>query len=544
MKQTYFSIFLFFAFVGTICAQQTNLVSQNRDVDSKNKYTNPIAPGSFCDPSAVRVGKKFYMVNTTFQFFPGISISESEDLVHWKHIGNVLTRQSDVNLNKYPDNLGVWAPDISYHDGEFYVFYCEVLVTADRKTNIRGNYMVKSKNILGPWSTPVQLTTEGNDPSHFIDEDGSHYMLYAAGLPRGNKTKIVKLNNECTKVVEGPFWIEWGEEMAHPEGPHMYKLNGYYYHTICGGDIETKKNKQIIARSKNIYGPYEESPLNPLITESNLPGRLVNTEHAKFLKLENGDWWALFHSQRMIGGAHILGRETSLGKLTWNAKGWPILNDGAGVLEQGIGPDLPLKKYKVNTCDAFSKKKLDHAWLFVRNPDDNKYSLTERKGYLRIYPTIYPLDSMKAKNIIVRRQVDFKFDAITALEFNSNSGEAGIVSYYHTNSYISFGLSNENGSLLRITTKNKSNKSILVEHKLSKIPQKIFLKVATDYLNREFYYSLDNKNWILVGKVDNAKYLSGLSGFYGSMIGMYAISPNNNNARPADFDFFNYMYQE
>lgn len=539
MNTKYTIILLFLLFL----APATILRSQDKQVISGLKgclYTNPVLPGSFCDPSLVRVGKKFYMVNTTFQFFPGISICESEDLVHWKHIANVLTRQSDVNLNKYPDNLGIWAPDISYHDGIFYVFYCEVFVTGDRKINVRGNYLVTAKNILGPWSIPIQLTTEGNDPSHFIDDDGTHYMLYAAGLPRGNKTKIVKLNNECTKVVEGPFWMAWGDEKAHPEGPHMYKLNGYYYHTMTCGEVSTGICKQIIARSKNIYGPYEESPGNPVIIQSNKPGHLVQTEHAKFVQTENGDWWALFHSQRMIDGANILGRETSLGKLTWNGDGWPILNDGKGVLEEGIGPDLPVKTYSVNNNDDFNEKKLRIDWQFVRNPDDANYSLTERKGFLRIYPTSYPLDSTKAKNIIVRRQVDFKFDAVTSLEFNSKVGEAGIVSYYHTNSYISFGLSNENGSLLRITAKNKTNKSIVVEHKLSQTPQKIFLKVATDYLNREFYYSIDNKNWILVGKVENATYLSGLSGYYGSMIGMYAINPGNGNSKPADFDFFNY----
>jgi len=505
-----------------------------------NHYTNPVLSGSYCDPSLVRVGNKYYMVNTTFQFFPGLSICESEDLVHWKQIGYVLTRQSDVNLDKYPDNLGLWAADISWHEGKFYVFYCEVFVTGDRTTNIRGNYVVTAENILGPWSTPVQLTTEGNDPSHFIDDDGSHYMLYAAGLPRGDRTKIVKLNKECTKVVDGPHWIVWGAEKAHPEGPHMLKLNGYYYHTICGGELATGKNIQVIARSKNVYGPFEESPYGPVLYESDTPGRLIKNDHAKFVQTDKGDWWVVFHSQRKIDGANILGRETSLGKITWNSDGWPILNDGKGVLEEGVGPDLPVKTYTVDNEDDFDNTKLRVEWQFARNPDEGAYSLTERPGFVRIYPTPHPLDSMAAKNIIVRRQVDFCFEAVTAVEFDIRAGEAGLVSYYHTNSYISFGLCDRDGPALRLVAKSKIEKTEISVTKLSRTGR-LYLKVSVDHLDRRFYYSYDQENWEFAGEVKQAKFLSGQSGFYGTYVGVYAVGSENAERAPADFDFFKYI---
>jgi len=198
--------------VGFIVPVVPVFAQSNEQKQVTNTYQNPVVPGSYYDPSIVMVGKMFYLVNTTFQFFPGISICESEDLVHWKHISNVLTSSADLNLDSYPDNLGVWACDISYSNNSFYIFYCLVHCVKSKNINIRGNYMVHSKSINSPWSKPIQLNEEGNDPSHFIDDDGEHYMVYSAGISRGIGNKIVKLNKDCSKVVDGPFWQNWGEQ--------------------------------------------------------------------------------------------------------------------------------------------------------------------------------------------------------------------------------------------------------------------------------------------------------------------------------------------
>ena len=141
---------------------------------SNQEYLNPVIPGFFPDPSVVRVGEDYYCVNSTFEYFPGIIISHSRDLINWKQIGHVFTKSEEFDLTKYWDGMGVWAPDISYYNGEFYVFYCMVQLKKDRSYNVRGNYMVKSKSIFGPWSKPVQITDNGNDPSHFVDVNGDH----------------------------------------------------------------------------------------------------------------------------------------------------------------------------------------------------------------------------------------------------------------------------------------------------------------------------------------------------------------------------------
>ncbi len=536
MKRLVYGLCLLISIVSTV----PMVVAQNKTESSGRKYNNPVLPGSYCDPAVVRVGRKFYMVNTTFQFFPGISVCESEDLVHWKHITNVLNTKSDVFLDNYPDNLGVWACDIAYFDETFYIFYCMVYVTNDRKINVRGNYVVHAKQINGPWSTPLQLTTEGNDPSHFMDDDGEHYMVYAAGIPKGYGNKIVKLDRACTKVVEGPFWLNWGEEKRHPEGPHIYKRNGYYYHSMAYGDMKTGINQQAIARSKNIYGPYEPSPYNPLIIE-NGQGYTTNTEHAAFVEIPNGDWWAVYHSKRNINGANILGRETSLDKLTWREDGWPVVNEGKGITEENTAPDLPQKKYKTTERDNFSKPALSVEWQFSRNPDSSYFSLQERKGYLRLYTHPYDLDTMKSKGVVVKRETFINSEAITSMDFEAKgSAQAGMVCFYNTKNFIKLGLSGNQLLLIE----NRSGKMKQLQSTPVATNKKLFLKVQADSLVRSFYYSDDGKHWKAAGEVKNTDFLGGKYGYHGTMVGVYACDPSGKEKIKADFDFFTYRNRD
>ena len=230
-------------------------------------YTNPVIPGFFPDPSVVRVGDDYYCINSTFEYFPAIVISHSKDLVNWEQIGHVFSKSEDLDLSYFFDGMGIWAPDISYYNGEFYIFFCTVQLSKDRSTNVRGNYMVKSKSIYGPWSKPVQITDFGSDPSHFVDDDGEHYMLFAAGIPTGNGTKIVKLNKECTKMVEEPRWMETEGKKSAPEGPHLLKKDGYYYFVMAASSGLFNGHHMLVARSKSVYGPYENSPNNPYLTQ-------------------------------------------------------------------------------------------------------------------------------------------------------------------------------------------------------------------------------------------------------------------------------------
>ena len=517
------------------------------------QYDNPVLPGFFPDPSVVRVGTDYYLVNSTFQYFPSIIISHSKDLVHWEQIGHVLTKAKDIELNHFFDGMGMWAPDISYYKDTFYVFYCLVQLTKDRHINVRGNYMVKSKSINGPWTTPVQLTFEGNDPSHFIDDDGTHYMAYAAGIPKGRGTKIVKLNNECTKVVGEPKWMEWGNEIGHPEGPHVFKKDGYYYHHIAAGGGVYPEHHQLIARSKNIYGPYEPSPYNPFIAQMKLGQtprpRTTQQGHAMLVNTQNGEWWAMYLSMRRVDGKNNqLGRETGLDKINWLSDGWPILNEGDGPSEKNWAPDLPVKKYNSSLMEDFSSNKLNPNWEWVRIPDSNSFSLSERKGHLILYTTPFDLDTIAARNILLRREVNLNYSAITKLDFKPQSTErAGLVCYYDTKTYASFSLAFDNGLQLVIEEckKGKRNRVAMV----SDIQNKpIYLKVQVIGYERIFWYSYDNKDWKQAGRIANANYLSDFGtsqwGFMGTMVGIYSLNRGSGKRLPADFDFFNYYSED
>lgn len=507
-------------------------------------YTNPVVPGFFPDPSIVRVGEDYYLVNSTFQYFPGIIISHSKDLVHWEQIGHVFTDSKDLDLSGFRDGCGIWAPDISYHDGEFYIFYCLVELSPDRKVNVRGNYMVKSKNIHGPWSKPVQLTDEGNDPSHFVDDDGTHFMLYAAGMPKGNGTKIVKLNKDCTKVVEGPYWMSWGPVRGHPEGPHLFKKDGFYYHHMAAGGGWYEGHHQVIARSTNIYGPYEASPHNPFIAQLDKNAVVQHQGHAKLVQTPKGDWWAVYLCQRRTEGKSQLGRETGLDKVDWLADGWPVLNGGKGPSVTNAVPDLPaVPLTQPPPKDGFESPKPGVGWEFLRNPDPSGYSLTERPGFLRIRTGKWDLDSTKVRNVILQRETSKNYTAETRLEFAPNAGEeAGLVCMYDGSSFIKFALTGSKGALGLVLEecRKKVRKRIAEVSGIKKGP--IFLRLTVRGLSRSFSYSEDGKKWIDAGIVPDAGFLSdeGTSywGFTGTMVGIYAIDKGSGNAIPADFDWF------
>lgn len=528
----------------TLAQAATNSESPVPPASQGAVYTNPVLPGFFPDPSIVRVGEDYYLVNSTFQYFPGIIISHSKDLVHWEQIGHVFTDSKDLDLSGFRDGCGVWAPDISYHDGEFYIFYCLVELSRDRKVNVRGNYMVKSKSIHGPWSKPVQLTDEGNDPSHFVDDDGTHYMLYAAGTPKGTATKFVKLSPDCSKVTEGPYWMSWGPERGHPEGPHLFKKDGYYYHHMAAGSGWYEGHHQVIARSTNIFGPYEPSPHNPFIAQLDKSSPIQHQGHAKLVETQKGDWWAVYLCQRRTQGKSQLGRETGLDKVDWLPDGWPVLNGGRGPSVTNAVPDLPSAPVaQLPAKDEFKEPILGDRWQFLRNPDPEGFSLTERPGFLRIRTGKADLDSAEIRNVILQREVSKNYTAETRLDFAPRMGEeAGMVCMYDGSSFIKFGLTGKAGDLRLILEEcRKKVRKTIAEVPVVK-PGPIFLRITVRGLSRTFSYSYDGKTWSDAGAVPDAGFLSdeGTSywGFTGTTVGVYAIDKGSGNAIPADYDWF------
>jgi xylan 1,4-beta-xylosidase len=525
-------------------------------LQAADTYQNPVIAGFFPDPSIVRVGDDFYLVSSTFQYFPAIIISHSRDLVNWRQIGHVFTRSEDLDLRGFDDGCGMWAPDISYHDGEFYVFYCLVQLTQDRSVNVRGNYMVKARDILGPWSKPVQLTTEGNDPSHFVDDDGSHYMLYAAGIPRGRGTKIVKLSDDCSRVVEGPFWMEFDPEKRAPEGPHLIKKDGYYYYTLAAGDGIYRGHHQLMARSRYLLGPYEPSPHGPFIVERHPEAAHYHHGHAKLVQTQQGEWWAVYLFRRRIGGASPLGRETGLDRVDWREDGWPVLNFGQGPSVEKTAAPAGLCADSVCVAkngpgggrDDFDRKQLGVEWQFVRNPDQKGFSLDARPGFLRLLGSAAGLESFAARNIVVQRERSHRYTATTWVDFNPvGEAEAGLVCYYDTKDFITLALTGDCGRCVRLSECRRGEKCVVAECSLVDA-HGIYLRVQVEGQRRSFYCSYEGQRWLAVGAVDDSSFLSDEGtpswGFTGTMVGVFAVRGPEGQAVQADFDWFEHTWAE
>lgn len=414
--------------------------------------------------------------------------------------------------------------------------------------------MVKSKSIMGPWSKPVQLTDNGNDPSHFVDPNGDHYMLYAAGIPTGNGTKIVKLNKECTKIVEGPFWLETEGKKAAPEGPHLLFKDGYYYLTMAASGGLFNGHHMLVARSKNVYGPFENSPYNPSLTQKNSQAINFHQGHGKIFKTQNEEWFTMVISQRWLPGIlnnqpapkgiSQLGRETSLIRLEWTKDGWPKDKTSRQPMDIDVKPNLPEFKEVNKVSDEFDGKKIELPWQFRRNPLEQNISLTERKGFLRIYTNDHDINVIEGKNLILQRERWLKYEASLKLFFNPDTKEqAGLTCHYDTKTYARIGLQRDSLGKLELVIEEMNRGAASVNAIVPNIKSNtIYLKLLVDKLERTFYYSYDNKKWMTAGIIHNASYLSDQGtpnwGFMGMMVGVYSFNRGTGKRIPADFDWF------
>lgn len=303
---------------------------------------NPIMPGFYPDPSICAVGDDFYLCNSTFSYFPGLPVMHSKDLVHWEQIGNVMDRHSQLPLHGADHSQGLFAPTIRYNNGTFYVI-C---------TNVThgGNYIVTAKSPEGPWSEPHYLTdADGIDPSLFFDEDGKCYYIGTHENPDGCKYNgdwyiyISEVDIENFKLVgeKKNVWNGALKGCIWPEGPHIYKENGYYYIMHAEGGTGPE-HSIMICRSKDIWGPYENNPKNPILTHRHLgkdfPIKYVG--HGDIIKTKNDEWFMTMLAVRPLERYTTMGRETFLAKFIWEDE-WPVVNPGIGMLTDEVEINLP-----------------------------------------------------------------------------------------------------------------------------------------------------------------------------------------------------------
>ncbi|MFN8255959.1 MAG: glycoside hydrolase family 43 protein [Bacteroidales bacterium] len=505
----------------------------------QNFFTNPVIPGFNPDPSVCRVGDDFYLVTSTFEYFPGVPVYHSKDLINWEHIGYCLTRDSQLPLKNCWSSGGIYAPAIRYHDGIFY------MVT----TNVSGggNFYVSTANPAGEWSEPVWVKQGGIDPTLFFDDDNKVYLTSNAAVDGMDGIALSEINIKTGKLLTSVKQIWRGTGGRYPEAPHIYKLNGWYYLMIAEGGTEYG-HMETIARSKNIWGPYQSNPDNPILTHRGHAGQnlqIQGTGHADMVQAKDGSWWMVFLAFRKSGGDfHHLGRETFLTPVTWNKQGWPEISaaDTVGpVVKAGTLPLFPFKPVALK--DDFSGEKLALQWNFLRNPDPDSWSLNEKKGFLRLKGNEVTLNQASTPAWIGRRQQHFSFNASAIMDFKpiKTNEEAGITVWMNEKHHYDLLVGYENNN--RVIKLRYRIGNIIHTEKTEIIPDgEVFMYVSGTPEWYNFTYNVAGQKSVTdMGKIET-KYLSSevAGGFTGVYIAMFSTGNGSKSTVPADFDWFEY----
>ena len=499
-------------------------------LSSSQKLINPIIPGYHPDPSIVRVNDDYYIINSSFHYFPGVPIFHSKDLINWEHIGNILNRESQLPLINANSWTGIYAPTIRYNDGIYYMI----------TTNIgnRGNFMVTTDDLSKPWSEPMWLLQGGIDPSLYF-EDGKTYMV---SNPDNTITLCeidAKTGNQLTPSK--PIWTGTGGR--YPEGPHIYKKDGFYYLLISEGGTEIA-HKLTIARSKNIYGPYESNPNNPILTNCNVKGQsmqIQGTGHGDFVQTEDGKWWIVFLAFRLFGGAyHHIGRETFLAPVEWKEGEWPIINGGNPIDIEMDVPTPAEKKAKEKRDSAINKDSPE--WLYIQNPIQDNYKFED--GKLIMTASQSSLTENKNPSFLGRRQESPSFYAETEinLEKIEKGVNAGLTLYQINDGHFDFNIRKNDEETIEIVF-GYTIKSLIGEKcgKIENTIEKVKLKIRSDSAKYYFEYSIDDgKNYILLDEQDISLLSTEVvGGFTGVTIGMFAQGKGT-----VEFEYFDYIETE
>lgn len=375
-------------------------------------YRNPVIPGFYPDPSVCRVGEDYYLVTSTFEFFPGVPVFHSKDLVHWEQIGHCLTRPSQLPLKEARPSGGIYAPTIRYHEGVFYMVTTNV--------SYGGNFYVTATDPAGEWSDPIYVDQGGIDPSLLFDDDGKVYFT-----SNGDGMTTCEIDIATGKKLSPSRKVWHGTGGRYPEAPHLYKIDGKYYLMLAEGGTEYG-HMETIARSDSPYGPWEPNPRNPILTNRNTTSDMPiqATGHADLVQTQNGDWYAVFLAYRMSQPYfHHLGRETYLAPVTWE-DGFPYI--GTCPLEGEVNlPPCPVAP--APACTDFSSQGLE--WVMLREPNPELYQFTAEGLILQGVA-----ENLNAFNptMLMRRQQHFEMRAEAALSFEPRlHEEAGLTAFYN-----------------------------------------------------------------------------------------------------------------
>ena len=532
------------AFVALAFSVSTVLFALQRPASARQSqpaaggFDNPVISGMASDPSVVRVGQDYYLVTSTFEYFPGVPVYHSRDLVHWRLVGHALTRASQLPLARLTRNGGVWAATIRHHDGLFYV-------VTTLKTEAGGNFFVTARDPAGPWSEPVRLEQGGIDPSLFFDDDGRVYLATGGG--------------ECpTRICQSEIDIKTGKRLSDirglwngtggssPEGPHLYKRGGYYYLLIAEGGTEYG-HMVTVARARSPWGPFESDPHNPVLTHRNFKASPIQAAgHADLVQTQNGDWWSVFHGIRPATRmAHHIGRETLLAPVTWSDDGWPVFNGTGTVTPRMDVKTLPLQPWPAESArDDFATSQLTPAWSFVRNLDPARLSLTERPGWLRLKGSTVTLDDTDFPPVLVaRRQQHLEAEAVTLVNFRPTreGEEAGLALRQNERHHYELGIrrSPTAGREVYLRYRVGGVSTVAATQTIGDGPVRLRVRAMPEIYR--FSYAVGDGAFKDLGGVET-RYLASevANGFNGVFVGLFATGRGRESDAHADFDWFDY----
>lgn len=528
--------------------------------DGQIRVTNPILAGFYPDPSIVQVGPDYYLVNSTFSYFPGLPVFHSKDLKNWKQVGNVISRPAQMNFLGHRMTRGLFAPAIDYHDGLFYVT-CTLIDKG-------GNFVVTAKDPAGPWSDVTFLPeVKGIDPSLFFDEDKA-YIIYNSDAPDrkplydGHRTiKIFEFDPATLKVKgEEKILVNGGVDLSKKpvwiEAPHILKVGKWYYLYAAEGGTSVN-HSEVVLRAESPLGPFVPYEKNPILTQRDLPADrkypITSTGHAQFVTGPDGKTYAIFLAVRPYEGNYYnTGRETFIAPVEWK-NGWPVINPGSKEVKYSY--EFPYKETKQNDARPQSgnfeytitfEKELDPALMFLRTCDSSSFSLSAADG---LTLKLKPETCMELGNpsFVARRQQHQYCTAETSVSFEAVSGneKAGLIIFQDEKHFYYLCRSTDNGKAvvqLYKSNPDSTTMDVVRQMELKGGSKDVAFRINANASEYSFQYSVNGKDWTAIGEKLDGKFLSTqvAGGFIGCVFGMYATSGGTPSGNEASFKYLRY----
>jgi alpha-N-arabinofuranosidase len=510
-----------------------------------DEYRNPILAGFYPDPSIVRVGEDYYLVNSSFVWYPGVPIFYSRDLVNWEQIGHVLDRPEQLPLSGAGVSRGIFAPTIRFHNGRYYMI----------TTNVSGigNFYVTAENPAGPWSNPIAVPEiKGIDPSFFFDDDAKAYIVHNGSPPDneplypGHRALYLFPFDVNSGKVSGPgkIIVNGGTDLAKKpvwiEGPHIFKRNGFYYLIAAEGGTG-EQHSEVVFRSRSVDGPYEPYSGSPILTQRTLspsrPDPITSTGHADFVETQNGEWWAVFLGCEPYKDAfYNTGRQTFLLPVKW-VDGWPVILDADKTVPRVVArPNLPAQAAGTQpmtgpfqwTAD-FTGKQLPYSLNTLRTPTSKWWNMDAIHAALFLEPRPEDLDSTRDPSLVARRQQHANFTSSVQVRFGENDrpSDAGLVAFQNeTHSFFLGVRLSPQGQRTVFLERRNDDISQVASASLPGNAHDVVLRVEGAGARYRFYYRVGSEAWTQLGGDQDGTTLSTkkAGGFVGTYIGMFARS--------------------